>query len=396
MSGRRSANKQGTTNGVRYAKGDPNGLSSSSSYETAESEAADDVDSDTDSPAPNQTGSGLVNAQHSPDEYRAGSIMHISLRNFVTYDRIEVSPGPNLNMIIGPNGTGKSTIVCAIALGLGEKPSVLGRAKDISEYVKHGHESGSIEITLAGKDGSGPVRIRRDINHQNNTSSWKLNGRAATFSEVSSMTKSMHIQVNNLCQFLPQDRVVEFSKMSPQELLKETQKALGRDDLWDLQKRIVEKRAQERQKLTEIQRLRHDTETLHKQNDVLERDVQRWQERQAAESQMRVLTALIPVVKYTEAKAGHDRRKEERRRAHTNYMEVRNQPGPAEDEIKTLDGKIARNENTRRRRQEERNEFEKEARHQLNQLERLDKTQTDLQNEFEELKKRAHRRREEI
>lgn len=53
-----------------------------------------------------------------------GSIVRVNLKNFVTYDSVEFFPGPNLNMIIGPNGTGKSTIVCAIALGLGWNTSV--------------------------------------------------------------------------------------------------------------------------------------------------------------------------------------------------------------------------------------------------------------------------------
>ena len=56
--------------------------------------------------------------------YIEGSIVRVSLTHFVTYDSVEFRPGPNLNMIIGPNGTGKSTIVCAIALGLGGHPSV--------------------------------------------------------------------------------------------------------------------------------------------------------------------------------------------------------------------------------------------------------------------------------
>ena len=55
----------------------------------------------------------------------------MALRNFVTYDRCEFWPGPHLNMIIGPNGTGKSTIVCAMALGLGGSPSVGGGVHDI-------------------------------------------------------------------------------------------------------------------------------------------------------------------------------------------------------------------------------------------------------------------------
>ncbi|KAJ2324278.1 Structural maintenance of chromosomes protein 5, partial [Coemansia sp. RSA 2681] len=237
--------------------------------------------------------------------YRPGSIMHISLTNFITYDRIEVQPGPHMNMIIGPNGTGKSSIVCAIALGLGENTSVMKRAKDISEFVKHGHAQGAIEITLAAGAGAA-VRIRREMQRQGNKSSWKIDGRAAAFAEVQRRTRALRIQVNNLCQFLPQDRVVEFSKMSAQALLKQTQAAVGREDLQQLQEELVRRRAQERQAQAQAARLRGDTEALRAQAALLERDVQRWQERQTAESQLRVLTALVPVARYAEAKAAHD------------------------------------------------------------------------------------------
>jgi len=54
-----------------------------------------------------------------------GKIVKVKLRNFVTYDYCEFCPGPNLNMIIGPNGTGKSSIVCGIALGLGGSTQVI-------------------------------------------------------------------------------------------------------------------------------------------------------------------------------------------------------------------------------------------------------------------------------
>lgn len=52
---------------------------------------------------------------------------------FRTYDICEVSPGPHLNMIIGANGTGKSSIVCAICLGLAGKPAFMGRADKVSK-----------------------------------------------------------------------------------------------------------------------------------------------------------------------------------------------------------------------------------------------------------------------
>lgn len=49
-----------------------------------------------------------------------------------TYKQVELYPGPSLNIIIGPNGTGKSTFVCAIILGLCGKTNVIGRAKKVS------------------------------------------------------------------------------------------------------------------------------------------------------------------------------------------------------------------------------------------------------------------------
>lgn len=56
--------------------------------------------------------------------HQPGAIVRVKLSNFVTYTSAEFFPGPNLNMVIGPNGTGKSTLVCAICLGLGWPPAV--------------------------------------------------------------------------------------------------------------------------------------------------------------------------------------------------------------------------------------------------------------------------------
>lgn len=60
-----------------------------------------------------------------PGGYKPGAIVRIKVTNFVTYTSAEFHPGPKLNMVIGPNGTGKSTLVCAICLGLGWGPQVL-------------------------------------------------------------------------------------------------------------------------------------------------------------------------------------------------------------------------------------------------------------------------------
>ena len=62
--------------------------------------------------------------QHTPG-HQPGAIVRVKLTNFVTYTAAEFFPGPNLNMVIGPNGTGKSTLVCAVCLGLGWGPKVI-------------------------------------------------------------------------------------------------------------------------------------------------------------------------------------------------------------------------------------------------------------------------------
>lgn len=54
--------------------------------------------------------------------------------NFVlysTYNSVSFYPSEYLNIIIGPNGTGKSTLVSAIVLGMGGNPKVLSRSSNV-------------------------------------------------------------------------------------------------------------------------------------------------------------------------------------------------------------------------------------------------------------------------
>lgn len=138
--------------------------------------------------------------------------MRIQLRNFVTYDDVEFCPGPYLNMIIGPNGTGKSSIACAICLGLNFPAATLGRAAEIHSFVKIGTEkTAHIEIELKGAAGEKNLVIRRNLTAGNRSSTFTLNGQQASGKEVSARVAKLNVQVGNLCSFLPQDKVGEFS-----------------------------------------------------------------------------------------------------------------------------------------------------------------------------------------
>ncbi|KAG6331319.1 hypothetical protein ID866_7768 [Astraeus odoratus] len=133
------------------------------------------------------------------DGFIPGSIVRIQLCNFVTYDWVEFRPGPYLNMILGPNGTGKSSIACAIALGLNWSPSVLGRAGEINAFVKNDKDSGYIEIELKGAKGEKNLVIRRKLSAKSKGSTFTLNGQAATGKEINANMLRLNVQVGNLC-----------------------------------------------------------------------------------------------------------------------------------------------------------------------------------------------------
>ena len=158
-----------------------------------------------------------------------GSIVRITLRDFMQYSDVSFEPGPNLNVIIGPNGSGKSTLVNAICLGLAGKTAVLGRASNITDFIRTDCEEAYTEVELYHPDGN--RIIGRRWGHQMKGSKWTLDGKTCLQKDVENFIRTMKIQVGNLCQFLPQDKVQDFSKMNSKMLLNSTIDAVGEDDL---------------------------------------------------------------------------------------------------------------------------------------------------------------------
>uniref|UniRef100_A0A4W5QRN6 Structural maintenance of chromosomes protein 5 n=1 Tax=Hucho hucho TaxID=62062 RepID=A0A4W5QRN6_9TELE len=163
----------------------------------------------------------------------------------LTYDHSIVYPGPNLNMIVGANGTGKSSIVCAICLGLAGKTAILGRGDKVGLYVKRGCNKGSVEIELHKAKGN--LVINREIHVENNQSTWMLNGKHSSQKTVEEEVKALQIQVSNLCQFLPQEKVGEFAKMTKIELLEATEKSVGPPEMYEFHCELKTFRTKERE-----------------------------------------------------------------------------------------------------------------------------------------------------
>ncbi|KAH9482179.1 Structural maintenance of chromosomes protein 5 [Psilocybe cubensis] len=281
------------------------------------------------------------------DGYIPGSIVRIQLRNFVTYDFVEFFPGTHLNMIIGPNGTGKSSIACAIALGLNFPPSILGRSNVLGSYVKIGTEKGYIEIELKAPKGKKNYVIRRTIIAITNNSSFTLNGVSASGTEIKTKMAELNVQVGNLCSFLPQDRVSEFAGMSPQQLLKETQRAAGNPNLENWHDTLIIAGKEHR----EVQQKIKDEESTLKQmierNEGIENDVARYKERKKIEHEIGLLNLLIPVAEYRESRVKYFEIKELQRKLHAKVQRLKEKNEPAHKRLKEMDANLKDTEKRR-------------------------------------------------
>ncbi|KAL1509021.1 hypothetical protein ABEB36_003827 [Hypothenemus hampei] len=264
--------------------------------------------------------------------FKPGSIRKIQVKNFVTYSYVEMYPGPNLNMIIGPNGTGKSTMVAAIILGLGGSPKVVGRGNKISEYVKHGCQETTINIHLQDVQDNRFIKITREFNLRDK-SVWQLNGHRASETDVKNFIKQFNIQVDNLCQFLPQDRVADFAKLNKKELLKETQRALCRTDLIEKQGALIEIRTKQINLLEDLKTVSQNLQESHDAKSRLEGRVQNFNKMMKYKEQIADIDRKIAWTTYEDQRATLDEVKQDKLKAQQIYEKYRNKIEPFEKQI---------------------------------------------------------------
>lgn len=294
-----------------------------------------------------------LQARDSWKKYQPGSIVRVELKNFVTYTAVEFFPGPSLNMVIGPNGTGKSTLVCAICLGLGWGPQVslqeekdvrkdadglqhLGRAKEVSEYVKHGCQEAMIEIELAkdGKRFEKNINIRCTIKRDGNKTMFSVNGKPQGKKAVVELCRSLSIQIDNLCQFLPQDKVVEFAAMTPVELLRSTQRAVASQEMIDMHEELKDLRRKQKDIQAKNTTDQEQLENLESRQRLQEADVERMRERESIEKHIEMLETARPFARYRTARSAFGEAKERKKAAQKELARLEKEVEPSLQAVK--------------------------------------------------------------
>lgn len=152
----------------------------------------------------------------------AGVIEKISLKNFMCHDFFELTLGPQINFIIGRNGSGKSAILTGISVGLGAKATDTNRGKSIRELVKDGKSTARVTIVFLNKGSEAykpevygkRIIIERKIQRVG-TSSYSIKSESGTVvsnkkATLDEILYKFSITVDNPLAFLSQDKAREF------------------------------------------------------------------------------------------------------------------------------------------------------------------------------------------
>lgn len=240
------------------------------------------------------------------EDFKPGAMIKMRLENFITYRLTEFDLSPSLNMIIGPNGSGKSTFVCAVCLGLAGKPELIGRSKKITDFIKNGEESALIEITLKNPgdlqdiphvDAEDEViKITRLISRQKNKNEYFINGQEATEAVVRSLVARLNIQLDNLCQFLSQERVASFAGLKSEKLLVETLRSID-TRLCDILTSLTYNQSEETRCQTQLNSRQKRLDELRSKRNELQGSVEQLRKYQEKRKEIDIHKKLIPYVR---------------------------------------------------------------------------------------------------
>jgi chromosome segregation ATPase len=360
---------------------------------------AEDVDGDIEQPQAKRPRLSAVNGTTTTvavrGEYRHGSVVRIEMHNFVTYNSCVVYPGARLNVVIGPNGTGKSTLVCALALGLGGPTSILGRAKDVADFIRHGAESAMVIIELFNsKNKAKNYVVSREI-HRDNSSKWKLNGATVTKKEIANLMTDLNIQVENLCQFLPQDKVASFAAMNSTTLLRETERAVGGQEMVDMHDQLVELKKEETSLSQQLEQRNQVLEGLRKANQALERDVLRFKEREKCLEEVKLLEMKRLWLLWDESRQRYDELKKSLAKSQNDLERLENQQKPLKDQIDELDQILQQCEDEMNKQREIMKKIDQNRRSKMEVLEKHMEELDAVKEEYGGLNRRAEDRKKE-
>ncbi|PXF40701.1 Structural maintenance of chromosomes protein 5 [Gracilariopsis chorda] len=221
--------------------------------------------------------------------FRRGNLLRVHMHNFLTFSNTTIVPGPRMNLIIGPNGTGKSSVANAVCIVFGGHPRLLGRTSDLGGFVKHGtHHAAVTALIYDHSVPSGVRSVSRRFDTDGNNE-YLLDGQRCAHSRiVADVCQRYDIQLDNLSQFMPQEKIAEFVNLQPHELLTITIRSLGGSErattfeqLKTLDKHILTDQ-------NELNHLQHRLDNLQEQQRANAEEVDAYRQQQAVRNKLQL------------------------------------------------------------------------------------------------------------
>jgi len=128
-----------------------------------------DEDSDEDSGYfPSPTGGARKKRVLVDEDGVVGVIERVHIDNFMCHSQFTWEPNQRVNFVTGANGSGKSSMLQAITLGLLGDPKSVKRYTKVAEFIKKGASKATIQVTLknCGDDAYKPETYGRSITFQ--------------------------------------------------------------------------------------------------------------------------------------------------------------------------------------------------------------------------------------
>lgn len=266
------------------------------------------VDSDEDieieaAPQANHSGSSTPRLTGTVPNFRPGNLIRVEMENFLTFSKTVFKPGPRMNLVIGPNGTGKSTIVSAVCIVFGGKPSILGRSPDLAAFVKYGTTTASVVAHVyEPSHPKGYVEVRRDFDNDGQNIFY-LNGERARQRDIQEkVVQKYDIQLDNMSQFMPQEKIAEFTNHKPEELLKLAIRSLGGASKEEEYFTLVEEDGQLSNQTESLQKNRDQLEKLTAEQEQDHAEVEAYREQQKRRAELDLLLRFRPTVEEIETR----------------------------------------------------------------------------------------------
>lgn len=278
-------------------------------------------------------------------EFRDGCIISLQLHNFQTYSDIKFDFHPKLNFIAGPNGSGKSTVANAIAFIFGGGTKVLNKSKDLMDFIKFDTDNSYIEVKI--KHRSKVLTVRRVLVPLKNSSLWLLNGSSTAYTKIQQIYAELRININNICNYLPQEKVAEFTRFSPEELFRTFVETYHEQDMVEKINTLIDMESSYDGLSGDLEKILCNKRAVEKVISSMSRDIEKAREREEAQKRIELINSKKKWLIY-------ESEKKEYLTLKTNSVKIDNEIGEMQREIEECDKRIRSSTDSREAREHER------------------------------------------